>query len=598
MRPTAGAFLFCLACIALPCTAQTTTPPPVAAVANSASATTLDEIVVSEMRKRQISGLSLAIIEDGKIVKAQSYGTTQQGGQTPVTTRTLFQAGSISKPVSALGALRLVEQGKLALDEDVNTKLKTWKVPENEFTKDKNVTLRGLLSHTAGLTVHGFPGYATDDPRPTIAQVLDGAKPANTSPIRVDIVPGSQWRYSGGGYTIMQQMVIDVTGEPFPQFMKETVLGPLDMKESTFEQPLPDDKGKLTATGHTLDRKPVKGKWHIYPEMAAAGLWTTPSDLARFAIGVQEALAGKSAKTLSPAMARQMLTEQKNSYGLGVGVQGIGTTLRFMHGGRDEGFDAQLLAYAETGQGAVIMINANNNSPMVSRILEAIAREYRWPEYPAFKPRNQPVAHVTEKDLVSYTGHYEFANNQMLAFVMDRDRLSTLVHGLPDEEFLPQSDNRFCSAHRDVQIDFTKNDDGKVDGFLWKANGREKKVPRIGPLFHSLKSQTDPDPARTEKVVTALNALGQGGMAVADSPVLTPGARADFMTARASRDLADIKSVIFLAEQDVAGRKIERHKGDVSRILYYRLMKDNGDWFVMIHITAERLITDFDIVED
>ena len=123
-------------------------------------------------------------------------------------------------------------------------------------------------------------------------------------------------------------------------------------------------------------------------------------------------------------------------------------------------------------------------------------------------------------------------------------------------------------------------------------------MPRIGPLFHSLKSQTDPDPARAEKVVTALNALGQGGMAVADSPVLTPGARADFMTARGSRDLADIKSVIFLAEQDVAGRKIERHKGDVSRILYYRLMKDNGDRFVMIHITAERLITDFDIVED
>ena len=153
-------------------------------------------------------------------------------------------------------------------------------MPENDFTKDKKVTLRGLLSHTAGLTVHGFPGYATDDPCPTIVQVLNSAKPANTCPIRVDIVPGSQWRYSGGGYTIMQQLVIDVTGEPFPEFMKEAVLGPLDMKESTFEQPLPDGKQKLTATGYTSDRKPVKGKWHIYPEMAAAGLWTTPSDLA------------------------------------------------------------------------------------------------------------------------------------------------------------------------------------------------------------------------------------------------------------------------------------------------------------------------------
>ena len=170
----------------------------------------------------------------------------------------------------------------------------------------------------------------------------------------------------------MQQLVIDVTGKPFPQFMHEAVLGPLDMKQSTFEQPLADDMAKISATGHTTDRKPVKGKWHIYPEMAAAGLWTTPSDLARFAIGVQEALAGKSDKTLSPTMARQMLTEQKNNYGLGVGVRGSGTSVRFGHGGRDEGYDAQLHAYAETGQGAAIMINANDNSAMVSRIFDAI----------------------------------------------------------------------------------------------------------------------------------------------------------------------------------------------------------------------------------
>ena len=223
-------------------------------------------------------------------------------GATAVTANTLFQAGSISKPVSALGAPRLVQEGKLTLDEDVNTKLITWKVPENELTKDKKVTLRGLLSHTAGLTVHGFPGYATDEPCPTVVQVLDGAKPANAlhSSGHISRQPVA---YSGGGYTIMQQLVIDVTGKPFPHFMHEAVLKPLGMNESTFEQPLPEDRAKLTATGHTMDRKPVKGRWHIYPEMAAAGLWTTPSDLVRFAIGVEEAVRGRSGKTLSPAMA-------------------------------------------------------------------------------------------------------------------------------------------------------------------------------------------------------------------------------------------------------------------------------------------------------
>jgi CubicO group peptidase (beta-lactamase class C family) len=598
MKFNTGVLLVCLACIDSASWSQTPTPSPKPAVAGALDDGAIDEIVVSEMRKRQISGLSLAIIEDGKIVKAQGYGTTEKGGQTPVTARTLFQAGSISKPVSALGALRLVEQGKLALDDDVNTKLVTWKVPENEFTKDKKVTLRGLLSHTAGLTVHGFPGYATDEPRPTVVQILDGAKPANTSPIRVDFLPGSLWRYSGGGYTIMQQLVIDLTGKPFSQFMQESVLGPLDMKESTFEQPLPNDKAKLTATGHTGNRKPVKGKWHIYPEMAAAGLWTTPSDLARFAIGVQEALAGKSGKTLSPAMARQMLTEQKNSYGLGVGVEGSGTALRFGHGGRDEGFDARLLAYAETGQGAVIMINANDNSQMVSRILNAIAREYHWPEYPTHNPPKHPVAHVADEDLIAYTGRYEFANNQMLTFATDRGRLLTMVDGLPDEEFLPEADNRFHSAHQDVQINFIKDGDGKVSGFLWKADGKERKVPRIGPLFHSLKPQSDPDPSRTEKVIAVLKALGQGGKAITDSPALTPGARADFGTGGTSRDLADIQSVIFLAEQDVAVRKIERHKSDVSRVIHYRLVKDKGDRFLLVHVTADGLITDYDIVED
>ena len=385
MRFNTYVLLVCLGCVDSVGWAQTAAPPKPAA-ANFAHDATVDEVVGSEMRKRHIPGLSLAIIQDGKIVKAKGYGVTEKGGETPVTASTLFQAGSISKPVSALGALRLVEQGKLALDEDVNAKLVTWKVPENEFTREKKVTLRGLLSHTAGLTVHGFPGYATDEPVPTLVQVLDGAKPANTAPIRVDILPGSQWRYSGGGYTVMQQLIIDVTGKPFPQFMQEAVLGPLGMKESTFEQPLPDRQGEahgdraLPRTGSL-----VKGRWHIYPEMAAAGLWTTPSDLARFAIGVQEALAGKSAKTLSQAMARQMLTEQKNGYGLGVGLEGSGATLRFGHGGRDEGFDALLIAYAETGQGAAIMINANDNSRMMSRILEAIAREYHWPDYPTLR---------------------------------------------------------------------------------------------------------------------------------------------------------------------------------------------------------------------
>jgi CubicO group peptidase (beta-lactamase class C family) len=284
----------------------------------------------------------LAIIQGGRIVEARAYGVTDSGGGKTVDTTTLFQAGSISKSVSALGALHLVEQHKLDLDSDVNATLKTWKVPPNQFTSTKPVTLRELLSHTAGLTVHGFPGYAIDAPKPTLVQVLDSSGPANTAPIRVDAEPGSRWNYSGGGYTVMQQMMLDVTGKTFPEFMRETVLAPLGMVRSTFEQPPAPARAALTAAGHYPDGSEVKGRWHVYPEMAAAGLWTTPSDLARFAIEVQRAYAGRSSKVISQAMAKQMLTDQKDMDGLGVFLQGAAPGMRFNHNGRDEGFDAMM----------------------------------------------------------------------------------------------------------------------------------------------------------------------------------------------------------------------------------------------------------------
>ena len=204
-------------------------------------------------------------------------GVTEAGTTTPVTVKTLFQAGSISKPVAATGTLYLVQHGALSLNQDVNHALKTWKVPENEFTASQKVTLRRILSHSAGLTVHGFPGYAVGEPLPTLVQIFNGEKPANTAPIRVDFVPGSKSRYSGGGVTIEQQLIVDVTGKPFPVFMHDTVLAPMGMNESTYQQPLPPTLAVLAASGTRADGKTIPGKWHVYPEMAAAGPGQPPA---------------------------------------------------------------------------------------------------------------------------------------------------------------------------------------------------------------------------------------------------------------------------------------------------------------------------------
>jgi CubicO group peptidase (beta-lactamase class C family) len=309
--------------------------------------------------------------------RLRRQGGRQERSRTP---ETLFQAGSISKPVAALAALRLVQDGRLRLDENVNAKLVSWKVPENEFTREQKVTLRRLLSHSAGLTVHGFPGYAADAPVPTLIQVLDGVSPANTAAVRVDTVPGTLWRYSGGGYTVLQQLLIDVTGKPFPELLRQTVFEPLGLSHSTYEQPLPASIAAIAATAHD-DGQPIPGRRHTYPEMAAAGLWTTPTDLAQIAIEIQHTLAGHSEKILKPAMARQMVTVQMGDYGLGPGIEGTGAAARFIYGGIDEGFEAYWIAYETTGQGAVIMTNGSGGYDLAVEVIRAIAREYEWPDF-------------------------------------------------------------------------------------------------------------------------------------------------------------------------------------------------------------------------
>lgn len=235
------------------------------------------------MAALHVPGVSIAVIHDGKIEWANGYGVVSLGGA-PVTPETLFQAASISKPLTAMAVMHLVQTGKLNLDTDVNLYLKSWKIPSNSFTEKTKITLRELLSHTAGMTVHGFPGYASDATLPTLLQVLNGAKPANSPAIYADIAPGSEWRYSGGGFVIAQQLLLDTTGKPFPAFMKETVLIPAGMSHSTYEQPLPRSRMTEAAMPYRSNGQPTPGGPHVYPEMSAAGLWTTPSDLAHFAL--------------------------------------------------------------------------------------------------------------------------------------------------------------------------------------------------------------------------------------------------------------------------------------------------------------------------
>lgn len=556
----------------------------------------LDTFVMDQMTRRHIAGLSLAVMQDGKIVATRAYGVTDRDGQRPVTTSTLFQAGSISKSVAALGALHLVEQGKLNLDTDVNTTLKTWKLPSSAFTTTKPVTLRGLLSHSAGLTVHGFPGYDTDAPMPTLVQVLDGARPANTAAIRNDTTPGARWNYSGGGYTIMQQMMIDVTGQSFPSYMNSAVIEPLGMTRSSYAQPLSPALAATTAAGHYPNGRMVHGRWHLYPEMAAAGLWTTPTDLLRFAMEIQQTYAGKSSKVITQAMAKQMLTDQKNDDGLGVFLQGSGSALWFSHNGRDEGFDASLNASAETGQAVAIMINANDDSRLVARIGDFIAHKYHFANASAYVA---PAAvSVPTNQLNDVAGRYEMANNQMGAFLVQNGRLFISIGGLPDEEFIPLGNDLFASADHDVRFSFVRDASGAVtDVTRIRAGGEIHASPRIGPLFSALAQQRDDDPSLAKRVDAILHALERGGKALDTVPGLTDGARKD-LRGLAWQPAADLRRLTFVSTQDITARNIERHANKVARMRYYRMLAGGEERLLLVYVTSDGLVTDVDVVDE
>ncbi len=376
--------------------------------------------LAERMRAFNTPAVSIALINNGRIEWARAYGTLEAGGAVAADTATLFQAASISKPVAVLGALLLSERGQLSLDADVNTVLRSWQVPENAFTAREKVTLRRIASHSAGLTVHGFPGYAMTAEVPTTAQVLNGQAPANTAAVRVDTLPGSLMRYSGGGITVMQLMMEEVTGRPFRAFMRETVLQPLGMIHSSYDYNVAPERAGRVARAHRGDGTPVPGGWHRYPEMAAAGLWTTPSDLARFGVAVLRAQQGQAAGPISPALARQMLTQQSGGpgggFGLGLQVNNVGTPAeRFGHSGANEGYRAQLVIFPGTGQGVAMMTSGDQGGDLMVEIGRALAREYGWPAFQAVEktavamdpaaPRDVPARYATvyEGDTITYT---------------------------------------------------------------------------------------------------------------------------------------------------------------------------------------------------
>lgn len=419
--------------------------------------------LVERMAYHQVPAVSIALISDGRVEWARAYGVSDVGGTQPVGPQTLFQAGSVSKAITAIGALQLVEQGRLALDQEANQQLVSWKIPDNDFTRQRPVTLRMLLNHSAGTTVHGYNGHVQGESLPTLHQVLDGIAPANADPVRVDALPGSIWRYSGGGYSVIQQLMEDASGQSFAALIGHGVLEPLGMADSTFAAPLPPAREGNVASGHDGQGHAIDGRWRNYPESAPAGLWSTPRDLAQVVLAVQQASAGRAGGILKSETARKMLTRGLGEYGLGFFVEDLGDRTSFSHSGGTAGFRTQLYGYTGTGQGVVVMTNSDSGAALIDEILCSIAAEYGWPEFKVVE-KTPGVADVAANQQAA--GEYLLLD-QSARIVAEDDRLffQSPLFGAHRMELFPAAPGSYFMTAQDMTLRLERDTDGQVNGF-------------------------------------------------------------------------------------------------------------------------------------
>lgn len=426
-------------------------------------------LITDRMSHYFTPAVSIAVINSGQIEWAKGYGVATAGSTDAVTAGHLFQACSISKPVSAIGVMLLSQAGSIMIDRSVNDYLTSWKVADNAFTATEKVTIRRLLSHTGGISVSGFAGYPTGQAIPTLLQILNGAAPANNPPVVVEALPGSAYSYSGGGMEILQQMVEDRSGASFKDFMNDRLLTQIGMTSSAFLQPLSGPLAERAVSAHDYAGKLTPGGWNTYPELAAAGLWTTPSDLARVVIEVQQAAIGKGA-VLSAATANQMLATQASDtdgpkMGLGFEVKPLGGDVKFSHTGSNNGFKTYLIGYRDSGKGAVVMTNSESGGLVMLEIMRSIAKVYGWPD---MVPEAKDLIDMPPGVLATYVGSYgPPGGGSFYEVAMSGAQLAIKISGLAVlNELYPVAEDNFIffSAAGSGSLAFTRNAVGQVDG--------------------------------------------------------------------------------------------------------------------------------------
>ncbi|MFN0099535.1 MAG: serine hydrolase [Gemmatimonadaceae bacterium] len=443
--------------------------------------------VTALMARFNVPGVSVAVIRDQQIHWAKGYGIADVATGAPVDTETMFQAASISKPVAAMAVLRAVQDGLFTLDTDINRILTSWKLDGGEFTKDRPVTPRMLTSHTSGLgDGFGFPGYDPAASVPTALQILEGNKLSNVGVLFMERPPMSLMEYSGGGVTLMQQALSDARRRPFADILRDDVLRPIGMTRSTFEQPLPASFDRNAARAHSGEGKAMGAKWHVYPEQAAAGLWTTPSDLARLLIEVQRSASGQSNRVLSRTTVQEMLSPVGvGDYAVGFAISKIGQGWYFAHGGANWGFRATLLAHKVKGYGLVVMTNSDQGGAVANELSRRIQRAYEWDSFAEPAPRGyRPPVERKEITLAAavlqtYVGEFQLSPDFAIAITLEDGRLQLQATGQSKAALFAEAADKFFLRVANAQITFTKSPAGDVTGLILHQGGRDQAGRKV-----------------------------------------------------------------------------------------------------------------------
>jgi len=431
--------------------------------------------LTERMAYYKVPGVSIAAFDNFQIEWAKGYGVTQSNSQDPVTFETIFQAASISQAVSAAGALALVARGEIRLDVNINDYLQSWTIPDNQFTLKDKVTLRKLLSRSSGLVPLEYEGVEAIENKPSLKQILSGERTDNP-PVYVANTPGTELEYSEACFAILEKLIKDVSGQSFADFMTEVLLKPLKMERSSFSDLLPEQLFIDAAFGHNREGFPFKGKGHIYPVTAANGLWTTPSDLAIFAIELMTAAMGHSQSVFNPESARSMLSVHIGNQGLGFFIDDGGDNLHFYIRGKNKGFSSFLVGYPVKGQGVVIMTNSENGEYLIDEILRAVSEAYDWPH---FLPEIKKYFRLDPSVYQHYEGLYEVNPEYQLNVSYEDYYLIIQPTGQKATRFFVENPTTFFSTDPYIRIRFVRDTGGTVTGLVLRQRDFRLEATKI-----------------------------------------------------------------------------------------------------------------------